>query len=260
MKRLMTLSLLVSAASVTFAAPAPVSDLNSTTQSASASSSSESSVQRLERLLQNSNRLQVNLQQQVDDMSLEISELRGALEQSQYDSNQMVLRQKELFIELDKMRTELAELKQNGVAAAVPVDVQEQPQTAGTYTDNEAEKAAYQTAVDLVIKQRDYDAALTAFETFNKDYPQSVYSANSNYWLGQLYFTKKEDIDSAKAFAIVVSNQDSNKRADALVKLGEIAARNGNATAAKQYYQQVLDEYQGSASATKAGERMQALN
>jgi tol-pal system protein YbgF len=172
----------------------------------------------------------------------------------------MVLRQKELFIELDKMRTELAELKQSGVVAAVPVAVEATPDASGTYTDNEAEKAAYQTAVDLVIKQRDYDAALVAFEKFNADYPQSVYSANANYWLGQLYYTKKKDVDSAKAFAVVVANKDSSKRADALVKLGEIAARNNSLPAAKKYYQQVIDEYQGSASATKASERLQALN
>ncbi len=260
MKRLMTLALLASAASPVLAAPAPVSDLNTTSSnSAQTSQAAESSVQRLERLLQNSNRVQANLQQQVDDMSLEISELRGALEQSQYDSNQMVVRQKELFIELDKLRTELAELKESGIAAA-PVAAPSEPASSGTYTDDEAEKAAYQKAVDLVIKERDYDAALVEFEAFNKDYPQSVYSANSNYWLGQLYYTKKQDVDAAKAFAVVVSHQDSNKRADSLVKLGEIAARNNNATAAKKYFQQVIEEYANSASANKADERLKALN
>ncbi len=36
-----------------------------------------------------------------------------------------------------------------------------------------------------------------------------------------------------KSFAAVVSYKDSNKRADALLKLGEIAERNNNAAQAK---------------------------
>jgi TolA-binding protein len=40
------------------------------------------------------------------------------------------------------------------------------------------------------------------------------------------------------------------------VKLGDIATRNNNATQAKKYYQQVLDEYPNSASAKLANERL----
>ncbi|MCV5231961.1 tol-pal system protein YbgF, partial [Escherichia coli] len=84
----------------------------------------------------------------------------------------------------------------------------------------------------------------------------STYSANSHYWLGQLYFAKKQDKDAVKSFAAVVSYKDSNKRADALLKLGEIAERNNNAAQAKKYYQQVVDEYPGSASAKLAGSKL----
>ncbi len=59
-----------------------------------------------------------------------------------------------------------------------------------------------------------------------------------------------------KSFASVVSFKDSNKRADSLVKLGDLAARNGKPTVAKKYYQQAIDEYPGSSSADIAKSKL----
>ncbi len=244
-KRAVALTLLASAASVVFAAPAPVSDLNSTS---SVSSSSETDVQRLERLLQTRSRLQLQMQEQIDQMSREISELRGQLERNDYEMQQMLQRQRELFVELDRMRGEMK-------SAPVTQEVQT-TQTDGQYTPNVDEQTAYQNAVDLILKKRDYAGAIAAFQQFQKDYPDSTYSANSHYWLGQLYYAKKQDKEATQSFAAVVAFKDSNKRADALVKLGEIAERNNNAVQAKKFYQQVVDEYPDSASAKIAASKL----
>ncbi|NOI12786.1 tol-pal system protein YbgF [Vibrio hepatarius] len=249
LKRVITLTLLASAASSVLAAPAPVSDLSGS--NVASARTNESEVQRLERLLQNRNRVQLQLQQQVDNMALEISDLRGQLEQNNYEMQQMLQRQRELFIELDKLRS------QKAAAPAVETPApKHKGAAAGKYTTNADEQTAYQNAVDLILKKRDYTGAIAAFQKFQSDYPDSTFSANSHYWLGQLYFAKKQDKDAVKSFAAVVSYKDSNKRADALVKLGDIATRNNNATQAKKYYQQVLDEYPNSASAKLASERL----
>ena len=245
-KRVILLSLLASAANTVFAAPAPVSDLNSTS-SVSKSRSSETEVERLERLLQNRNRVQLQMQQQIDQMSQEISELRGQLERNSYEMKQMLQRQRELFVELDRVRGEIK---------SAPAQEAKPAKTGGQYTPNVDEQTAYQNAVDLILKKRDYTGAIAAFQQFQKDYPDSTYSANSHYWLGQLYFAKMQDKDAVKSFAAVVSYKDSNKRADALLKLGEIAERNNNAAQAKKYYQQVVDEYPGSASAKLASSKL----
>ncbi|MEZ9896815.1 tol-pal system protein YbgF [Vibrio breoganii] len=257
-KRAVALTLLASAASVSFAAPAPVSDLNSSSASTSKSSSSakETETERLERLLRNSNRVQANLQQQVDEMSLDMSDLRGELERNNHEMRQLIDRQRELFIELDKVRSELAKAKAK--AKQAPVQPAESA-PAGKYSSNQDEQKAYQSAVDLILKNKDYDAATVALEQFKKDFPESVYSPNANYWLGQLYFSKKKDVDSAKAFAAVVAYKDSNKRADALVKLGDIATRNNSTSAAKKYYQQAVDEYPNTSSANSAKKKLSNL-
>ncbi|MGO3644859.1 MAG: YbgF trimerization domain-containing protein, partial [Pseudoalteromonas sp.] len=83
LKRVITLSLLVSAAGPVLAASAPVSDLNDSISTASGQS--ETNAQRLQRLLNNSNRVQARLQQQVDSQETELSSLRGTIERNNYE-------------------------------------------------------------------------------------------------------------------------------------------------------------------------------
>lgn len=250
LKHVFSLTLLASAANLAFAAPAPVADLSGSSANSSFSSN-ENDIQRLERLLENRNRVQLQLQQQVDSMALEISDLRGQIEKNNYDMQQMLQRQRELFIELDKVRQEKATLV---VAPVEKPTAKKEPQ--GTFSSNVDEQTAYQNAVDLILKKRDYAGAIAAFVQFQKDFPDSTFMPNSHYWLGQLYFAKKQDKEAVKSFAAVVAYPDSNKRADALVKLGDIAERNNNAEQAKKYYQQVVTEYPGSASANMVQEKL----
>jgi tol-pal system protein YbgF len=260
-KRAVSLTLLASVAGGVSAAPAPVSDVNSTTPNsvnASSAQPRETDVQRLERLLNNRSRVQVQMQQQLDSMSAEIQQLRGMVERNQYDMKQMLERQKELFIELDRVRSGL---KANEQPAAVnPETLQNADDTgssdSGTYTVNIDEEAAYKSAVDLILKKKDYVGAIAAFKKFQEDFPESNFAPNAYYWLGQLYFAQKQDIEAAKSFASVIAYEDSNKRADSLVKLGDIARRNNKPDVAKKYYQQVIDEYPSSASAEKAKQHL----
>ena len=252
LKHVFSLTLLASAANLAFAAPAPVADIGGSTSSSRTFSSNETDIQRLERLLENRNRVQLQMQQQLDTMSLEVSELRGQIEKNNYDMQQMLQRQKELFVELDKVRQEAK------AAPAIVADVTtaEPVESKGTYSSNVDEQTAYQNAVDLILKQRDYSGAISAFVQFQKDFPDSTFTPNSHYWLGQRYFAKKQDKEAVKSFAAVIAYKDSNKRADALVKLGDIAERNNNVEQAKKYYQQVVTEYPDSASAKVAQQKL----
>ncbi len=258
-KRAVTLTLLASAANMAFAAPAPVSDLSSEATtitsntnlsvSAPTTASNETDVERLERLLQNRNRVQLQMQQQIDAMELEISELRGELERNSHDMKQMLERQRELFIELDRIRTDMK--KAPVQTASTDTDADQ-----GTFSTNVNEQTAYQNAVDLILKKRDYAGAIAAFKQFQVDYPDSSFTPNSHYWLGQLYFAKKQDGEAKKSFTAVVSFATSNKRADALLKLGDIANRNQDWPEAKRFYQQVVDEYPDSTSAKVAKKKL----
>ncbi|WP_375753532.1 tol-pal system protein YbgF [Vibrio sp. HN007] len=254
LKRAVSLVLLASAAGSTLAAPAPVSNVNeSTSTTASTPASPETDVQRLERLLNNRNRTQIQMQQQMDDMAAEMSELRGMVERNSYEIKKLLDRQRELFLELDRVRSQAQTASQLPADAASESDGTE---STGTFSNNANERKDYESAVDLILTKKDYSGALEALNKFQETYPDSVYSPNANYWLGQLYFAKKQDKEATKHFASVVSFKDSGKRADALVKLGDIAIRNNKPDVANKYYQQAIDEYPGSASAKTAKSKL----
>ncbi len=93
-----------------------------------------------------------------------------------------------------------------------------------------------------------------------KIHPNSTYSANANYWLGQLLYNKGEFTSAKEAFSTVVDRfKESNKRGDSLVKLGMIAEKTGVPSSAKSYYQRVLKEYANSAAARIAQQQLNAL-
>jgi tol-pal system protein YbgF len=244
------LMLLVGAASHVLAAPAPVSDLggsDSSTATATVNNTvtQETEVQRLERLLKSRNQLQIQMQQQLDDMTADIQQLRGQLEKNTHEMKQMLTRQRELFVELDRLRSEIKTDEFKDTQA-------DTKKSGGTFSENVDEQQAYQNAVDLILKKRDYAGAIQAFNQFQKDYPKSNFSPNAYYWLGQLYYAKQQDDKAIESFKAVLKFSKSNKRADALVKLGDIEKRNHHKEQANQYYQQVIREYPDSASADVA--------
>ncbi len=244
LKRAVSLTLLVSVANSAFAAPTPVSEIGNT--------GSETDIQYLKRLLDNRTRVQLQMQQQMDDMAAEINELRGTIEKNSYDMQQMLERQRQLFIELDRVRNHTPQTA-TAVAKTEAPDVKA---TGGVFSSDENERTAYDNAVNIVRVEKDFPKALAAFQKFQQDYPDSVYAANTHYWVGQLHFVQRSDVEAAKSFASVVAYQDSPKRADSLIKLGDIAARNGKPGVAKKYYQQVVDEYPNSSSSDMAKSKL----
>lgn len=258
LQRIVVLTLLTSAASVTLAAPASVSTINTR------STSSESDVRHLERLLENRNLVQLKMQQQLDDLVLEIRELRGQLERSDYEMQKMLKRQNELSTELENVKSRA----KTDVKSSVDTSTASESNTGtepsgldidsaasdGTFSGDVDEQAAYQSAVDLILKKQDYDGAIDAFQKFQKNYPSSNFMPNASYWLGQLYFAKKQDEKATSNFTDVLSYSESSKRVGALIKLGDIAQRNDNIEQARVYYELVLSEYPDSEEASLAKE------
>ncbi|ASA56914.1 tol-pal system protein YbgF [Vibrio gazogenes] len=250
LKRPMMLMLLVSTASPVLAVPAPVSDLSEGMEQHATSGSPETRIDRLERLLQNSSQLRVQMQQQIDEMATEIQHLRGQVEKNSHDMGKMLDRQRELFVEIDNLREKLNSKRSDGAQSGSTTN--DQSASSGTYSENADEQTAYQNAVDLILKKKDYSGAINAFTKFQRDFPKSNFAPNAHYWLGQLYYAKRQDDKAVESFKAVLDFPKSNKRADALVKLGDVEKRRKNTKLANQYYQQVIDEYPDTASAESA--------
>lgn len=243
MKRAVLITAMFLGAGAAVAAPAPVADI--------AGGSGDDRVSRLERIIKSRQQSELDMQRRLDTLQREVLDLRGLTEQQNYKIEQMEQRQRQIYDDIANLSTKSA-----APAAVTAPSVA----TSNAAASSLSETASYENAVNLVLKERKYDDAIPAFRAFIKQYPDSVYAANANYWLGQLLFNKSEFTEAKQAFNTVVERfSDSNKRGDSLVKLGMIAEKNGDKAAALQYYQQVVNDYANSAAARIAQQQLAAL-
>lgn len=230
-------------------AQAPVYDVE-------ASSDLEKRLEVLERVVKSRTEMQHRIQQQLDTMQGEIDQLRGAVEVNTNELQKVLERQRELYLEIDK-RVEA--LKQASPPAQTPVTTTTTTPSVSSVPSApaEGENEAYENAVNLILKSREYDKAIPAFQSFISRFPNSEFADNAHYWLGQLLFNKQQWEDSRQQFTEVVSRfTSSSKRPDAILKLGVIAERLGDMPEARRLFEQVISEYPQSSASQLASARL----
>lgn len=195
---------------------------------------------------------QAQLFMQLQQMQEEIATLRGMLEEQQHELRQ--LRQESLE------RYQVLDSRINGVGQSAAQEVNqplateqaapaaETPNTSAA-ADPEQEKLYYDVSFDL-IKQREFDKAQQAFNAFLRQYPNSQYAANAQYWLGEIYLVQGDTQAAGKAFALVSHNYPAHSKVpDALYKLADVERRLGNIEKARGIWQQVVAQYPNSSAA-----------
>ncbi len=227
--------MLVSVGGVVVASPAPVSSLSA--------SANQNSIARLERLLQARNHMQVEMQNQLTELSGELDMLRGIVEKNSHQLNQLLERQRDIYKEIDAIKKD--------ISAGIPVKTSTDNK-AIEYSADKSENAAYDAAVNLILKDKNYSEAISAFNAFIEKYPNSLYQPNAHYWLGQLYFSMNNLEAAQKHFVSVSQFEQSTKRADALLKLGLIAEKKGDKAGAKDKFDQVISLFPDTSSANQA--------
>jgi len=236
------------------AVQAPVSSVSS--------GSFEERLDQLERIIDARNSAQMNLLQQVTQLQDEVSELRGVTEEHAYQLEQLLTRQRELYQEIDRRLA-----NQPTASTSTQVDTSTVATTASgasnsgsNYSDNLSENDAYDRAIKLVLEDKRYEQATVAFQEFIERFPSSTYAPNAHYWLGQLLFSAGDYDAAAEQFTTVVEQyEDSNKRADCMLKLGTIARQQNRNEDAKRYFNDVLNSYPDSTEATLAKQRLAEL-
>lgn len=244
--QLLSLSLLVGIAAPWAAfAQAPISSVGS--------GSVEDRVTQLERISNAHRQLLTQLQQQLSDNQSDIDSLRGQIQENQYQLNQVVERQKQILLQIDS-------LSSGGAAASTTPTADAGTANAGAPVKSGDANTDYNAAIALVQDKSRQDDAMVAFQNFIKNYPDSTYLPNANYWLGQLNYNKGKKDDAAYYFASVVKNYPkSPKAADAMFKVGVIMQDKGDTAKAKAVYQQVISKYPGTDGAKQAQKRLNTM-
>lgn len=252
-------------------------------------------MQKLERLLEN--RAMLELFQRMDELSEEVSQLRGMLEQQGHDLAGIKKRQRELYLDIDRR---LRELENTSTRAPVPVtplpalttpdtpvspsapsvqSTQQKPQTTPRPAPQASEKpkpatvaapgkrtvpvseerAAYQKAFDM-LKEGRYKMANTSFKTFLGNFPQSSYAGNAQYWLGESNYVTRQFEQAIKEFEAVLSKYPtSNKVPDAMLKLGYTYYELGQFNNARNILEQLQKKAPNSTAARLAGKRLNRM-
>ncbi len=215
---------------------------------------SENRLQRIERQVRKISVLMLKL----ENIQAENRQLRGELEEQQHLLTQFKRHQQELARDFDERIEKLAH-QQRSVAQPTQNTITTAPPTLIDKPRNE--QADYQRAYHLLSpKQKQYDAAILAFQQFIKNYPQSKLLPNAYYWLGEANYVKQQNKPAFNAFNTVVQNfPNSPKAAGSLLKMGYIQLSRGKTSVAREILQQVIKKYPSSTVARMARTRLKEI-
>lgn len=121
-------------------------------------------------------------------------------------------------------------------------------------TDVRAEE--YMKAFGLYSANR-FDEAIESFTAFIKAYPDSEYSANAQYWIGECYYTRTNLPKALEAFKKVISTYpNGNKVPDAMLKAGYTLFALKQRDSATAMLESLVQRFPENPAAVKAREKL----
>jgi tol-pal system protein YbgF len=228
-------------------------------------------VARMERII--SNQSLVDLAQHLDQVQNDVRQLRGRIEELEYNNEAAKKQQRDLYNDLDKRINALGGGGHGGGSAsttspssgdasaastgsAAPVPPGGGLADAGNSGANSEEQTVYAQSFDA-LKAGSYSTAITGFKDFLSNYPSSPLAENAQYWLGEAYYVSR-DFDSASgAFRNVTTKYPNARKApDALLKLGYTQLEQKKVGEGRATLQQVVQKYPGTDAAKMASDRL----
>jgi tol-pal system protein YbgF len=233
----------------------------------------ESRVDRMERLL-DSKGLMKMMQRQMQ-LQEELDMLRGQNEVLQHEIKALKERQRELYLDMDRRIQEMGASGKTGIAPAAaagagaaaassaggskPVAVKPVTPASAGGEPTQQEREAYKQAFER-LKQGRYEASITQFKAFLKQYPSSGYASNAQYWLGEAYYVNKQYPQALEEFKKVVNKYpESSKVSDARLKLGFTYYELGNWEQARKTLKALSKDESGSSISRLADKRLQRM-
>lgn len=172
---------------------------------------------------------------QIQSLQQEISELRALVEEQGHQISRLKQLQLDNYVDLDR-RVSLVSGNSSDKEQNNDVSIDSAAAAAGAQppADNGLSEAdEYKAAYDL-LRQRQVDQSLVAFKDYLKKYPNGEFSANSCYWLGEIFLLKNQLPQARDWFAKLLQDfPESNKVPDATFKLGKVYHLMGDKKRAK---------------------------
>lgn len=190
---------------------------------------------------------------QMQQLQQEMQTLRNLVEQQEKIISQLQKDGRDRYLDTDRRLSDLSDtltrLQKDGVNST---PVQGSAEDPALPVISGTAKEAYQQAYALVKAQK-FDKAITAYQAFIKNYPESSLLANAYYWLGELYMVKNLTQEAERVFLTVVERYPKSlKVPDASYKLGLVYARYGQQEKAIAQMKEVEQQFSDSTAAKLA--------
>ncbi len=199
----------------------------------------ESRMDGVERQLANQALLEMS--RQIEVLTGELRNLRGEFDQLQHELERARTQQRDQYVDLDT-RLRAAEAALAAAQSALPPGGPE---------------AEYQAAFNL-LKEGKYDEAATALRDFVARHPQHELAPNALYWLGEAHYVQRDYPAALAAFESLLRDYPGTRKApDALLKAGYSQQELKRLGPARALLTRVVEEYPDSQAAAEAQARLE---
>jgi len=203
--------------------------------------------QRLERI-ESSNRGQLELSNQIEQLRAEVARLRGQVEVLMYDVQSIEKRQKDFYLDLDNRLRRL----EGGAMPAVS-GASGAPAAAA---DPAAEGRDYEAALGLFKGGKNKEAT-EAFDRFIRAYPASTFLPSAHFWAGNAAL-QGNDVNSAlNYFNALLNKWPADPRApDAMLGMANSLQVMGDSKGSRKALEELVQKFPSSPSAQVARKRL----
>lgn len=246
--------------------PAPV--IEAATQpgiTADKAAQMENRIARLERQVDSQAMLEV--MSRIESLREEIQRILGQVEEQANTIEGLQKRQRELYLDVDARLRKLEEGRSGAPAGVSPQGSLTPPATdsaatsAATSTSTsdstqQLERKAYDQAFAL-LRDKQYDNSIAAFKAYLQTFPNGRYASNARYWLGEANYVERRFAEALAEFQLVVKDYpQSEKRPEAMLKIGYTLQELGDIEQARVILNDVIKKYPSTAAANLAKKRI----
>jgi len=221
---------------------------------------------------------------ELTNLKQEVQELRGQIEVLNHELKKLKDQQLTFYKDLDARISNKQPIKLSDNEIGVAPEPSQDPSTQQpiqakssdkTYSSLSSSAAAASTSPNTspadeqisylqayeLIKNKRFSEAVNAMQNFITKYPTGPYSANAEYWLGELYLAEKNYPNAISHFdAVLQKYPTSNKYSASLLKIGYALADSGRYSEAKAKLNEVMQKYPDTNTSTLARNKLQQIS
>ena len=204
----------------------------------------------------------------------EVRMLRGMVEELSYELQQVKQRQLDDYLDIDRRLGILngvlpadnvvpdSSLEQSLNSPSVEESSSAEIQESSGFVDADilnldddelAVKQDYEAASNKLLKDRDIEAATISLNAHLEKFPNSPFTANAHYWLGEIYLLQGETELARQAFTTITEEHKNHPKVmDSRFKLGKIYFQLGEIGRAKSLLEAAAKSSGGVASKARS--------